>query len=85
MELDESSFANIHQVITQHYFLNLTVDFNAKKLIGSNTLTFISRTKILEKVILDAHHLDIQKVVDQYNSVLNYEVVTPDTKRIDLG
>jgi aminopeptidase N len=60
---DESSYANIDDIVMTHYHLSLVVDFSSKKLKGTNKLDFLTQRET-SKVILDVHGLNVADVTD---------------------
>ncbi len=82
---DTSTLSNIDEVTTLHYNLDLKVDFDQKKLIGSNTLTLKSLVKQLKTVRLDVSHLKIIRVLDEENHELNFKLSEIGKETIELG
>ena len=70
--IDNSTYANVDQVVTEHLHLDLTLDFNRKIAHGSVTLTMRALIDNLERVILDSRFLDIHDVFYQDGSRLDY-------------
>jgi aminopeptidase N len=62
MYYDPSTLSNINEVQTNHIELNLRVDFEHKILDGSVTLSIITITDNINKVILDTKSLNIKSV-----------------------
>jgi hypothetical protein len=60
--LDPNVFSNIHEIQTRHVHLDLKVNFEKKKLIGSATLTLEAVKNDVKQVILDTRALSIQHV-----------------------
>lgn len=58
---DPCTLSNYHDFRTEHTTVNLTVDFQQKKITGS-VLLALSRLKESNKVVLDTSYLDIQSV-----------------------
>lgn len=67
------SHARPDQAVVKHLSLDLTVDFEAKKLAGSATLKF-ERKDDAKELRLDTHGLDIRKVTDQSGADLPFHV-----------
>lgn len=59
---DYHSYANPEEVVVTHLELDLTANFNQKKLIGSATLTIQRMQPYANKLILDTRDLVIKKV-----------------------
>ena len=73
---DESTYANIDDIITTHFHLDLTVDFNVKKLYGIITLN-MKTLKDTENIILDCQGVDVSGILDGNGNTLNFKVTTP--------
>lgn len=62
---DYHSFANPEQVTVRHLELDLTADFNNKKLIGTASLDFIKVDPNASHIVLDTRGLVIEKITAQ--------------------
>lgn len=62
---DISSLSNINEVRTLHYHLDLSLDFDAQIVSGTNTLTLSSLIPNLTEVHLDVRNLSILEVIDE--------------------
>jgi leukotriene-A4 hydrolase len=51
--MDPNSYTNCDQMLTKHFHLSFTVDFEKQSLIGSNTLTVQALTDNVNQLILD--------------------------------
>jgi leukotriene-A4 hydrolase len=69
--VDNSTFANVDEIRTYHFHLDVNVDFDTKTLSGSNTLDLQALT-LTDKLVLDAWKLDISSVeLVNWNSATN--------------
>lgn len=66
--VDHYSYANSHQVITKHLYLDLAVDFNTKQLAGFAELTLEWLNDDISPIYLDTRDLNIQRVLAQNNN-----------------
>lgn len=64
--VDNATFANTEEVITEHFHLDLELDFDTKIANGSNTLTMLSLVDGLTTVVLDVRALEIYNVKGAY-------------------
>src|SRR5438067_6405028 len=94
---DTASFATPHEARVTHIALDLTVNFEARRLEGTATLD-IARRAGAKQIVLDDNGLEIQSVTDASKHPLAYNVgakdpnlgsplaiaLRPDTKRIAI-
>lgn len=73
------SFARPDQVAVKHLHLDLKVDFESKRLIGTAALS-LDRKPDAEEVILDTSGLDVQAVTDATGGNLAWELRKPSAK-----
>jgi leukotriene A-4 hydrolase/aminopeptidase len=66
---DYHSYANPDEVLVTHLNLDLTADFDTKKLIGSVQLTVKRQKENANELVLDTRDLDIVSVTSQGNDV----------------
>jgi hypothetical protein len=78
---DPSTYANTDNIVTNHFHLDLYVDFNNQSLYGTNAMTFTALTDI-SQVVIDYRGLNIYSVVDADDKPMNYQLMTPNT---DIG
>lgn len=95
--VDFQSYANVSEIRSTHMELNLAVDFDSKKLIGSVTHT-IENISGTDKMIFDVNQLSIDKVVlndtepteftigpvDEIKGSAMEVAVTPTTKSVTI-
>ncbi|KAI0809133.1 peptidase family M1-domain-containing protein [Irpex lacteus] len=62
VDIDPITQTNYTQITTTHVHLDWTVDFEAKRIVGSATHTFEVKENGVKEVVLDAFALDIEKV-----------------------
>ena len=74
---DESSFSNFNEIRTEHFDLNLDIDFERKVYHGLQSLTMRTQTFGVNNVKLDIKDLTIFNVTDYYGYPLNYNVYNP--------
>lgn len=74
---DESSFANIHQVKTEHFDLDITIDFERQVFVGRQTLHMRTHAFDVNTVALDIRDITIFNITNGAGEVLNYEVDSP--------
>ena len=93
--LDTHSYARPLEARVSHVALDLTVDFEAKRMVGTATLD-IDRKADAKEIVLDDNGLEIQGVTDASNHPLPFKIgakdpnlgspltiaLQPDTKRI---
>ena len=60
--MDPNSYTNCDQMLTTHFHLTFTVDFDKKSLIGYNTLTVKALADNVNKLILDYQGMSITGV-----------------------
>ena len=60
--IDPSTYANIHEVVTNHLGLDFEVDFDARQFKGYVYFMMESKVNHLEHVVLDAVGIDVQDV-----------------------
>lgn len=75
--IDESSFANIDEVRTEHFDLVLNIQFDKKTFHGVQTLQMKSQKLYLDHVYLDIENLTILNVTNEEFEPLNFEVDSP--------
>ncbi len=70
---DYFSYANTDEFITRHISLDLTVDFDARSLVGSVTLTMNALNSSAKQIVLDTRDITIEKVgfVDSNGLTIN--------------
>ncbi len=51
--MDPNSYTNCDEMLTTHFHLNFTVDFDKESLIGSNTITVKALKDSVTTLILD--------------------------------
>ena len=79
---DNSTYANIDEVVSNHISLDFTVDFDSRKFIGNSTIHLTSHKDNLTNVFFDAWGIDIYNVYYSpandtlWNSV-NFTMSTP--------
>lgn len=57
-QVDNSTFGNVDEVQTQHYHLELQVNFETQSIVGFNTIDLFTAS-FTDKVVLDIEDLDI--------------------------
>lgn len=73
--IDRSSVANINEVHTLHYDLDLSVDFSKKQLIGSIVHTFQAVANNVESIHLDIESINIESIVEYPSNIsISYRV-----------
>jgi leukotriene-A4 hydrolase len=75
--IDESSFANIDEVRTEHFDLELNISFDKKTFHGVQTLHMKSHTFNLQHVYLDIENLKIENVTNDKFEPLNFTIDSP--------
>lgn len=60
--MDPNSYTNCDEMLTTHFHLNFTVDFDKQSLIGSNTLTVKALKDDVNSLILDYQGIIISGV-----------------------
>lgn len=75
--VDESSYSNINEVQTEHFDLELDIDFNQKVFHGKQTITLRTKKIGVNTVTLDIQDLAIKKVTDRRGHELKYEIREP--------
>ena len=74
---DESTFSNINEIRTEHFDLNLDIDFENKVYHGLQSLTMRTQTFGVNNVKLDIKDLKIFNVTDYYGYPLNFNIYNP--------
>ena len=74
---DESSFANINDVYTDHFHLDVRMNFQLQRLEGSNRLFLQTTAFFVSEVVLDVLALDIFSVSNGDGRRLEWEVRDP--------
>ncbi|ORY07969.1 leukotriene A-4 hydrol [Basidiobolus meristosporus CBS 931.73] len=72
-KIDPNTLANIEEVTTEHLHLDLKVDFEKQRLVGSVLLTLKTLAEQVHEVVLDTNHLVINGVYDGENQEKSYE------------
>ncbi len=94
---DPHSFANIAEVYTTHLHLDVAVDFENQKLVGSATYD-LAFEKPVDEIVLDSRKLKIDSVlldgitkttfeIGEYDDLLGTSVrvkITPETKKLSI-
>ncbi len=75
-EKDVHSYANPNDVVIKHLSLDLTVDFTAKKLSGTATLTVENKTGA-GQLHLDANNLAIEKIMLDDSTETKFSLASP--------
>jgi hypothetical protein len=76
---DPNSYTNCDELITTHFHLNFTVDFNASSLIGSNLLNVTAQKDDVKSLILDYQGLVITKVEESTDNGVTFKPATYST------
>src|SRR5215217_1362791 len=76
---DTASYARPLEARVHHVALDLTVDFEAKRVGGTATLD-IDRKAQAKEIVLDDKGLEIESIADGDNQPLDYKVGTADPK-----
>ena len=74
---DESTFSNINDIRTQHYDLELDLDFDRRVVTGKQSLVMQTQQFGVKEVRLDISDLTIFNVTDYYGNHLNYTIQDP--------
>lgn len=78
--VDGSSFANINDVKTLHYDLDLKIDFDEKVFVGRQVLHLESTTLSLTTVDLDIEDIQIFNITDRYGAQMEWTVENPNPR-----
>ena len=60
-KVDNSTFGNVDEILTTHFHLDIAVDFDNTKLVGTNTLD-MQAVALTDKIVLDVWKLDVSRV-----------------------
>jgi aminopeptidase N len=74
---DEFTFSNINDIRTQHYDLELGLDFDRRVVTGKQSLVMQTQQFGVKEVRLDISYLTIINVTDYYGNHLNYTIQDP--------
>lgn len=74
---DPNTYTNCDQVLTTHFHLNFTVDFNQSSLIGTNTIDLITTADNVDQVILDYQGINVN-IVEQSTDKTTFKNVSYD-------
>ena len=72
--VDISSQANINEVRTIHFYLEIKLDLSTQKISGTNTLTLYSLISNLTEVHLDVRNMTIFEVRDNNGETLEFKI-----------
>lgn len=72
--IDDASFANTDEVLTEHYNLDISIDFDRRVISGNQTLVMKTITEDVENIFLDTRDLTIFSISDSENQPLDYEI-----------
>ena len=78
--IDESSFANIHEVKVEHFDLKLNVDFNKQIFIGQQKLKLRTQAFNVNTVDLDIEDLKILNVTDTSGKPMKFVIENPNPR-----
>jgi leukotriene-A4 hydrolase len=73
---DESSFANINDLHTKHFDLQIELDFDNSLIYGTQTIFMTTKKWFVNHVDLDVRDLDIKSVTDTKGNALPFQVVS---------
>jgi hypothetical protein len=59
---DGSSFANIDDIISTGFHLDISVDFANKKIFGNNTINLTAQTDSVAAIVLDYQGINVKNV-----------------------
>lgn len=87
---DPHSHARPNEVVVRHLGLDLSVDFDARRLVGSATLDLEHRDPAATELVLDTWRLDVERVTDADGAALAYALGEEDPAlgqalRIEVG
>lgn len=71
---DDATFSNIDTMITTHQRLSLELDFNNKKIDGTNTISLIATDNMVLTGYLDVRGIDIKGIKDQNGVDLDWKI-----------
>ena len=71
---DESTSSNINEVQTEHFDLDIDLDFNLKVFHGRQTIHLRTKKWYVNQVVLDISDLDIKSITDQNGNSLSYNI-----------
>jgi hypothetical protein len=74
--MDPNSYTNCDQMLTTHFHLSFTVDFDKQSLIGSNTLTVQALTDNVNQLILDYQGIVITGVQQSIDAGKTFSNIT---------
>ncbi|ORY03966.1 hypothetical protein K493DRAFT_334072 [Basidiobolus meristosporus CBS 931.73] len=79
-KFDPNTFANLEDLVTEHLHLELKVDFEKKRLVGTVLLTLRTVAQEVKQVILDTNQLTINGVYEgeDLEKSLEYHLGEPD-------
>ncbi|KAK9761140.1 Leucyl aminopeptidase yscIV [Basidiobolus ranarum] len=72
-KIDPNTFANLDDITTEHLHLDLKVDFEKQRLVGTVLLTLKTLAEEVKQVVLDTNHLIISGVYSGENSEKSLE------------
>lgn len=75
--IDESSFANLEDVIAEHFHLKLNIDFEKRIFTGVQRIKLRTQILLVNTVYLDIEDLKIFNVTSPNGNVLKFEVENP--------
>ncbi|CAI2360234.1 unnamed protein product [Moneuplotes crassus] len=74
---DQATFANVNEIVTEHYELDIFIDFSRKVLSGTNTLYMRRTADSLDVVYLDVWDLNIYQILDQSGNKYEFHIDDP--------
>ena len=74
---DESTYSNINDLYTEHYDLEIDLDFTSKVFHGKQTIYMKTKKPFVDHVTLDISDLTIKNITDKHGNSLNYTVTEP--------
>ena len=74
---DESTFANLDDVRTDHLHLDIRLNFNKSRIEGANRIFMHTRRFLVGEVVLDVRGLDIYEVYSGEGEKLPWKVRDP--------
>ncbi|CAI2361127.1 unnamed protein product [Moneuplotes crassus] len=74
---DDATFANINEIVTEHFELDIFIDFTRNVFSGTNTLSMRRTADFLDVVTLDVWDLNVSKIIDQNGRDYKFEIDDP--------
>ena len=74
---DASTYANINEIQTEHFHMDIAINFNRSRIEGKQHLYMMTKRYGVNSVTLDIRGLDIYRVSNEKGENLSWKILTP--------